>query len=113
MYQLKAKDSEIKTYPLFPGNFSKDFTIDNMKEKKTELNRYVYDFHVDYYIIDPNKILDINFAEYLASNSEISIKYLYNQPCQARSKFFDINSNKTFFIHITPVLISLGKMQHY
>ena len=31
MYQLKAKDSEIKSYPVCVGNISKDFTIDNMK----------------------------------------------------------------------------------
>ena len=31
--QFKAKDSEIKKYPLCLGNVSKDFTIDNMKKK--------------------------------------------------------------------------------
>ena len=33
--QFKAKESEIKPYPLCLGNISKDFTIDNMN--KTEL----------------------------------------------------------------------------
>ena len=30
MYQFKAKDSEIKSYPSCLSNISKDFTIDNM-----------------------------------------------------------------------------------
>ena len=30
IYQFKVKDSEIKPYPLYLGNISKDFTIDNM-----------------------------------------------------------------------------------
>ena len=33
IYQFKAKDSEIKTYPLCLNNISKDFTIDNMKKQ--------------------------------------------------------------------------------
>ena len=32
IYQFKAKDSEIKKYPLSLGNVSKDFTIDDMKK---------------------------------------------------------------------------------
>ena len=32
IYQFKAKDSEIKTYPLCLGNISKDFTINNTKK---------------------------------------------------------------------------------
>ena len=31
MYQFKAKDSEIKLYPLCLGNISKDFRLDNMQ----------------------------------------------------------------------------------
>ena len=31
MYQYKAKDSEIKPYPLFLGIISKDFTINIQK----------------------------------------------------------------------------------
>ena len=46
MHQFKAKDSEIKRYPLCLGNISKDFSVDNME--KTELNEYVYSFSVDY-----------------------------------------------------------------
>ena len=30
MYQLKAKDSEIKSYPLCLGNISKDFAVNSM-----------------------------------------------------------------------------------
>ena len=33
VYQFKAKNSEIKDYALFLGNFLKDFTINNMKTK--------------------------------------------------------------------------------
>ena len=34
IYQFKAKESEIKPYPLCLGNISKDFTVDNMKNKQ-------------------------------------------------------------------------------
>ena len=50
MYQFKAKDLEIKQYPLCLGSISKGFTIDNMK--KTGSNGHVYDFSVDYDIND-------------------------------------------------------------
>ena len=40
------------------GNISKDVSVDNMK--KTGLNRYVYDFSVDYDIIDTSNIIDIH-----------------------------------------------------
>ena len=30
MYQFNGKYSEIKPYPLYLGNVSKDFTLDNM-----------------------------------------------------------------------------------
>ena len=36
IYQLKAKDSEIKYYVLCLGNISKHFTINNMKKKQDE-----------------------------------------------------------------------------
>ena len=32
MYQFKAKDSEIKPYPLFLVNIEKTFRVDNMKK---------------------------------------------------------------------------------
>ena len=50
MHQFKAKDSEIKPYPLCLGNILKDFTIDNMK--KTGFKGYVHFFSVDYNFID-------------------------------------------------------------
>ena len=57
-YQFKAKDSEIKPYPLCLGNISKDFAIDNIK--KTGSQRNVDFFSVDYNVIDTNDILDIH-----------------------------------------------------
>ena len=44
--KFKAKDSEIVASPLCLGNISKDWSTDNMK--KTGLNKYVYEFSVDY-----------------------------------------------------------------
>ena len=52
--KFKAKDSEIKVYPLCLGN--KDFSVDNMK--KTGLKSYAYDFSVDYKAIEVANILD-------------------------------------------------------
>ena len=57
IHQFKAKDSDMKRYPLCIGNISKDFSVDNMK--KTQLNGYVYNFSVDYNIIDTSNIVDI------------------------------------------------------
>ena len=68
IYQFKAKNSEIKPYPLFLGNILKDFTANNMK-KKTGLNGYVYDFPVDYDIIDTSNI--INIHKYLMKRHDI------------------------------------------
>ena len=36
IYQLKAKNSEIKPYSLCLGNISKDFTANNMKKTGNE-----------------------------------------------------------------------------
>ena len=33
VYQFKAKNSEIKDFALYLGNFLKDFTINNLKKK--------------------------------------------------------------------------------
>ena len=46
MVKVLHKDSEIVAYPLWLGNISKDWSVDNMK--KTALNRYTCDFSVDY-----------------------------------------------------------------
>ena len=67
IHQFKAKDSEIKRYPLCLGNISKDFSVDNMK--KTGLNGYVYDFSVDYNAIAVDDILDIH--KYLMKKHDI------------------------------------------
>ena len=53
IYQLKTKDSEINAALLCLDNVS----VDDMR--KTGLYRYVYDFSVDYNIIDVDDILDI------------------------------------------------------
>ena len=66
IYQFKAKDSEIKKYPLCLGNISKDFTANNMK--KRGLNRYVYKFSVDF-IIDTSNVIGIH--KYLIKKYDI------------------------------------------
>ena len=65
--KFKAKDFEIKAYPLCLGNISKDFSEDNMEN--TGLNRYVYDFSVDYDAITVDDILDIQ--KYLIKRHDI------------------------------------------
>ena len=49
------------------GNISKDFTTSSMK--KIGSNGYVYDFSVDYNIIDTSMV--INIQEYLMKKHEI------------------------------------------
>ena len=56
--KFKAKDSEIVASPLCLGNFSKDWSTDNMK--KTGLTGYVYDFSVDYNAIAVDDAKDIH-----------------------------------------------------
>ena len=67
IHNIKAKDSEIVAIPLCLGNIPKDCTVDNMK--KAELNRYVYDFSVDYDAIAVDDILDI--YNYLIKKNDI------------------------------------------
>ena len=55
IHKFKAKDSEIVTTPLYLGNISKDWTVNN--RKKTGLGGSVYDFSVDAIAVDD--ILDI------------------------------------------------------
>ena len=57
-YKFKAKDSEIKPYPLCLEKNSKDFSTDNMEA--TGLYEYTYDFSVDYDSIDVDNILNIH-----------------------------------------------------
>ena len=56
--KFKVKDSEVVATPLCLGNFSKDFSKDNMK--KTGFYGYVYDFSIDYDAIAVNDVLDIH-----------------------------------------------------
>ena len=51
--QFKAKDSEIKNYPLCLGNISVNIM------KKTGLNECAYIFSVDYRALDTSNIIDI------------------------------------------------------
>ena len=67
--KFKAKDSEITAYPLCLGNISKDWSLDNMK--KTSLQGCVYDFSVDYDVIEVSDILDIH--KYLMEKSKIIV----------------------------------------
>ena len=67
IYKFKAKDSEIVATPLCLGNISKDWSVDNMK--KTEFNRYVYDFSVDFDFTAVDDIKDIH--KYLMKKNDI------------------------------------------
>ena len=54
MFQIKAKDSEIKkNHPLCLRNISEDFTVDNMKQNM--LNRYIS--------ISPSTTFNVNHIE--------------------------------------------------
>ena len=65
--KFKTKDSETVSSPLFLGNISKDWSVDNMK--KTGLNRYFYDFSVDYDVTDVDDNKDIH--RYLMNKNNI------------------------------------------
>ena len=58
IHEFKANDSEIEATPLCLAKISKYWSADNMK--KTRLNRYVYDFSVDYDDTAVDDILDIH-----------------------------------------------------
>ena len=58
IYKFKAKDSEIFVGPIYLGNISKDWSIDNMK--RTGFTGYVYDFGVDYQVIAVDNIKNIH-----------------------------------------------------
>ena len=58
IYKFKVKDSEIVASPLYLGNISKDWPLDNMKQ--TGFNGYVYDFSIDYDVTDVDDILNIH-----------------------------------------------------
>ena len=59
IYQFKAEDSDIKYYALYLGKTLKDFTINNMKKKKTRMKRSCKHFSIYFNPIDTNGILDI------------------------------------------------------
>ena len=63
----QRKISETKPYSLCLWNISKDFTANYMKKKKTGLNEYVYDFSVDYNVID-NTTMHIIFGDFKIFN---------------------------------------------
>ena len=67
IHKFKAKDSEIVATPLYLGNISKDWSVDNMK--KTGLNGYVHDFSVGYDAITVDDILGIH--NYLMKKNDI------------------------------------------
>ena len=52
---------------MYLENISKDFAVNSLK--KTRLNEYVYNFSVDYNIIDNSDI--INIHKYLIKNHDI------------------------------------------
>ena len=58
IYKFKVKDSEILVGPIFLGNISKDWSVDNMK--RTWFNGHLYDFSVDYNVTDVDDIKDIH-----------------------------------------------------
>ena len=59
-YKFKAKDSEIVAIPLWPGNTSKEFSVDTLK--KRGFNGYVCDFSIDYDAIAIDDILVFLFV---------------------------------------------------
>ena len=54
--KLKAKDSEIKPYPVCLGNINKDFS--SASAQKTVLYGYMYDFSVDYRAIGNDEVFN-------------------------------------------------------
>ena len=58
IYKFKANDSKIEASTLCLGNFSKDWSTDNMK--KTGLTGYVYDLSADYNAVTVDDIKDIH-----------------------------------------------------
>ena len=61
VYQFKAKNSETKDYALCLGNFSKDYTINNMKRSRIKRTyNFVVVVVVDFNFIDTSNIIDIH-----------------------------------------------------
>ena len=53
--------------PIYFGNISKDWSVDNMK--KTGFNGYIYDFSVDYEAVAVDNFKDIH--KYLMEKNDI------------------------------------------
>ena len=66
-YKFKAKVSEILVGPIYLGNLSKDWSVDNMK--KTGFTGYVYGFSVDFEAIAVDDIKNIH--KYLMEENNI------------------------------------------
>ena len=66
-YKFKAKDSDIAVGPIWLGNISIDWSVDNMK--RTGFNGYVYNFSVNYDAIPVDDIKDIH--KYLMKKNNI------------------------------------------
>ena len=67
IYKFKAQDSEILVGPIYLGNISKDWSVDNVK--RTGFTGYAYDFSVDYEAIAVDDIKDIH--KYLIKKNDI------------------------------------------
>ena len=57
IYNFKAKDSEIKRYPLCLGKISGDFSTNNFKQ---QVKWVLYGFFVDYKAFDTSNIITIH-----------------------------------------------------
>ena len=115
VYQFKARNSEIKDYPLCLGNVLKYFTINNMKTSR--LKGAINFFSVDFNPIDTNDILDIH--KYLMKRTWYEIMFglikkifirlltglvngsnhtkcilLSNQKCMIQATFINLHPNK-------------------
>ena len=89
------------------GNISKDLIINNVKKKR--LNEYVYEFSVDYDIIDTSNIMNIH--KYLTKKHDIKMlgiiktiftvsnptKYasLSNQKCEIHPTLTNLHLNES------------------
>ena len=100
MYQLKAKDFEVKPYLLCLGNISKDFTTDKMKKTWLKGRRWT-NSSADYNAVGTNKIYQKNI--YWVA------KHLYNKElcdCQVRPALLNLISDET---HFYPFPINVNK----
>ena len=109
IYQFKTKNSEIK-YPLCLENISKGFTFNNIR--KTGLNEYVYEFSVDYNVIDTSNI--INIYKYLMKKydgyNDTKCVLLINQKCQIQARLINLHPNEySKKFHYYPFAVKLDR----